>query len=72
MLPLPPATLPTPAALHPAAAAYATAGKPLPSDIEKCVEWLLNSPLAEAFGRMAELQAGKGVALVDILQQLHP
>ncbi|KAL4444574.1 hypothetical protein ABPG77_002391 [Micractinium sp. CCAP 211/92] len=52
--------------------AYATAGKPLPSDIENCAEWLLNSPLAEAFQRMAELQAGKGVALVDILQQLHP
>ena len=53
-------------------AAYATAGKPLPQDIEDCAQWLLNKPLREAFQRMQDLQLQKGVALVDILQQLHP
>lgn len=53
-------------------AAYATAGKPLPADIDQAMQWLLNEPLSEAFCRLSELQAGKGVVLVDILQQLHP
>lgn len=52
--------------------AYATAGKPLPQDIERCAHWLLNEPLSEAFRLMLNLQLDKGVALVDILQQLHP
>ncbi|EFN56281.1 hypothetical protein CHLNCDRAFT_145161 [Chlorella variabilis] len=52
--------------------AYATAGKPLPQDIERCAQWLLNEPLGEAFQHMLDLQLQKGVALVDILQQLHP
>lgn len=52
--------------------AYATAGKPLPADIEHCAQWLLNEPLREAFGRLLDLQLGKGIALTDILQQLHP
>lgn len=54
------------------ASAYACAGKPLPSEIEACAGWLLNEPLAEAFARIAELQLHNGVALVDVLQQLHP
>jgi replication factor C subunit 3/5 len=55
-----------------AAAAYATAGKPLPQDIERCAHWLLNSPLRQAYQQLLDLQLQKGVALVDILQQLHP
>ncbi|GAB4817521.1 hypothetical protein N2152v2_004567 [Parachlorella kessleri] len=51
---------------------YATAGKPLPRDIEDCARWLLNEPLSVAFQRILELQLHRGVALVDILQQLHP
>lgn len=66
-----PLSPPCTAALRPSAA-YATAGKPLPADIELCMQWLLNEPLREAFARMLDLQLGKGVALVDILQQLHP
>ena len=30
---------------------YATAGKPLPRDIEDCACWLLNEPLSVAFQR---------------------
>lgn len=52
--------------------AYACAGKPLPAEIEAVAQWLLNEPLAAAFGRISDLQLQKGVALVDILQQLHP
>ncbi|KAI7846416.1 hypothetical protein COHA_000126 [Chlorella ohadii] len=53
-------------------AAYATAGKPMPADIESCAQWLLNEPLCEAFRRLLDLQLQRGVALVDVLQQLHP
>ena len=53
-------------------AAYACAGKPLPREIEDCAGWLLNEPLAAAFARINELQLNKGLALVDVLQQLHP
>ena len=55
-----------------AAGVYACAGKPLPADIEECAGWLLNEPLSAAFERIAGLQLAKGLALVDILQQLHP
>lgn len=37
-----------------------------------CPQWLLNEPLAEAFRRLLDLQLQRGVALVDVLQQLHP
>ena len=37
-----------------------------------CLQWLLNEPLAEAFRRLLDLQLQRGVALVDVLQQLHP
>lgn len=50
---------------------YGCAGKPLPADIESCANWLLNEPLPEAFRKIKELQTTKGIALVDILQQLH-
>ena len=53
-------------------AVYSCAGKPLPREIEECAGWLLNEPLADAFGRISELQLSKGLALVDVLQQLHP
>ena len=51
---------------------YTTAGKPLPSEIEACAQWLLNEPLSTAFKKLNDLQMSKGIALVDILQQLHP
>jgi hypothetical protein len=28
---------------------YATAGKPLPQDIQDCAQWLLNEPLSVAY-----------------------
>lgn len=36
------------------------------------LQWLLNEPLCEAFRRLLDLQLQRGVALVDVLQQLHP
>lgn len=54
------------------ATVYTTAGKPLPMDIENCARWLLNEPLEVVFQRMYEMQLLRGVALVDVLQQLHP
>jgi replication factor C subunit 3/5 len=51
---------------------YITAGKPLPVDIENCARLLLNDPIESVFQKMYQMQLHKGVALVDIVQQLHP
>ncbi|KAG2498885.1 hypothetical protein HYH03_003077 [Edaphochlamys debaryana] len=53
-------------------AVYTCTGNPLPSDIEECLRWLLNEPVAEAFNRVQGLQVERGVALVDIVRELHP
>ncbi|KAL6777692.1 RFC5 [Auxenochlorella protothecoides x Auxenochlorella symbiontica] len=54
------------------ASAYTCAGRPLPADIESAMHWLLNEPLTAAMEKLTDLQRSKGVALVDILQALHP
>jgi len=50
---------------------YATAGKPRPVDVEEIVRCLLNEELGVAFERIKELTAHKGIALVDVLHELH-
>ncbi|KAF8073115.1 RFC3 [Scenedesmus sp. PABB004] len=51
---------------------YLTTGNPLPSDIEAVINWLLNEPFVTAFQSIAKLQVDRGVALVDIVRELHP
>lgn len=46
--------------------------EPIAPAVVPCSQWLLNEPLAEAFRRLLDLQLQRGVALVDVLQQLHP
>jgi replication factor C subunit 3/5 len=53
-------------------AVYLTTGAPLPRDVEAVVGWLLNEDFNVAFDRIAQLQVDKGVALVDIVRELHP
>ena len=53
-------------------AVYLTTGNPLPSDIEAAVGWLLNDDFNVAFDRILSLQRTKGVALVDVVRELHP
>jgi replication factor C subunit 3/5 len=50
---------------------YATAGKPLPKDIEEIVQSLLNDDLRVAFQKIKALTERKGIALVDVLYELH-
>eukprot|EP00877_Chromochloris_zofingiensis_P001247 jgi/Chrzof1/11122/Cz05g24170.t1 len=53
-------------------AVYLCTGNPLPADIESAVYWLFNDDFNTAFDRVLGLQLNKGVALVDIVRELHP
>jgi len=46
-------------------------GKPLRSDISAIAKFLLNTSYQEAFEKIKEIQTTKGIALSDILHQLH-
>ncbi|CAL1272481.1 unnamed protein product [Larinioides sclopetarius] len=50
---------------------YACVGHPLKSDMEKIVNWLLNDDFMPAFKNINELKILKGLALQDILTQVH-
>jgi replication factor C subunit 3/5 len=50
---------------------YATAGKPMPADVEEIVQSLLNDDLRQAYERIKGLMVKKGIALVDVLYELH-
>ena len=50
---------------------YATAGKPRPADVEEIVRCLMNDELGVAFERIKGMTAQKGIALVDVLHDLH-
>lgn len=50
---------------------YSTAGKPMPKDVEEIVRCLMNDDLKVAFEKVAGLTAHKGIALVDVLHELH-
>ncbi|GBF90937.1 replication factor C subunit 5 [Raphidocelis subcapitata] len=53
-------------------AVYLCTGNPMPRDIEAVVNWLLNEEFNDAFQRILQLQVDKGVALVDVVRELHP
>ncbi|KAF8767711.1 replication factor C subunit 5-like [Argiope bruennichi] len=50
---------------------YACVGHPLKSDMEKIVNWLLNDDFMPAYKNINELKILKGLALQDILTQVH-
>ncbi|GFR19873.1 replication factor C subunit 5 [Trichonephila clavata] len=50
---------------------YACVGHPLKSDIKKIVNWLLNDDFVAAYKNINELKILKGLALQDILTQVH-
>jgi len=52
-------------------AIYLTTGNPLPSDIERMINWLLNEDYNVAFGRVYKLKSEKGLALIDIISNLN-
>lgn len=53
-------------------AVYQCTGNPLPKDIEAIVQALFNDDFVAVFERLQDMQLNKGLALTDIVQQLHP
>ena len=51
---------------------YKCTGSPLPKDIEEIVNALFNEKFEEVFQKIRDMQVQKGLALTDIVQQLHP
>eukprot|EP00731_Ephydatia_muelleri_P022557 Em0015g140a len=50
---------------------YACTGQPLPSDIASIVHWMLNDSFSTAYQNIMKLKTLKGLALQDILTQVH-
>ncbi|KAJ8923290.1 hypothetical protein NQ315_001848 [Exocentrus adspersus] len=50
---------------------YNCVGHPLKSDIENIVKWLLNESFAMTYKNIKELKVLKGIALIDILTEVH-
>ncbi|XP_014258872.1 replication factor C subunit 5 [Cimex lectularius] len=50
---------------------YTCVGHPTKSDITNILNWLLNSDFVSAYNMVHELQINKGLALVDILHEVH-
>ena len=51
---------------------YLCTGSPLPTDIEAIAKALFNEDFVDVFERIGAMQVAKGLALVDIVQQLLP
>lgn len=49
---------------------YSTSGAPLPEDVNKILQWLLNETMGNAFTNISQMCAERGYALTDILQEL--
>lgn len=52
-------------------AVYTCTGHPMPSDITLILTWLLNESFATAFANVESLKVEKGLALVDVVSELH-
>ncbi|KAI9099973.1 P-loop containing nucleoside triphosphate hydrolase protein [Phlyctochytrium arcticum] len=52
-------------------AVYLCTGAPLPSDINQICDWLFNSDFASAYTNIQQLRITKGLALADIITQIH-
>lgn len=50
---------------------YACTGAPMPSDIEQMVNWLLSDDITSCFNKIYDLKTLKGIALADILTEIH-
>ncbi|CAH0392027.1 unnamed protein product [Bemisia tabaci] len=52
-------------------AVYSCCGHPLKNDIFEVLKWLLNDPFSSAYQKIQELKIRKGLALQDILTDVH-
>jgi replication factor C subunit 3/5 len=50
---------------------YACTGNPMPRDIKRILDLLLNHGFREAFGEISDMQRDKGLSLVDIVTYVH-
>jgi len=50
---------------------YTCVGHPLKSDIRNILEWLLNDDISTTYKKIQDLKLHKGLALQDILTELH-
>ena len=50
---------------------YQCTGSPMPADVEQVLRWLLQEDFVTAFNNIWQLMTGKGLALQDILTELH-
>lgn len=50
---------------------YICVGHPLRKDIENIIQWLLNTSFHEAYNNILKLKTTKGLALQDILTEVH-
>ncbi|NXJ72698.1 RFC5 factor, partial [Rostratula benghalensis] len=50
---------------------YTCTGHPLKSDIANILDWMLNEDFSTAYRRITELKTLKGLALQDILTEIH-
>ncbi|KAJ7536426.1 hypothetical protein O6H91_12G069100 [Diphasiastrum complanatum] len=53
-------------------AVYLCTGSPMPKDIEQIAYWLLNESFVTAYQSVSQMKTLKGLALVDIVRELHP
>jgi len=53
-------------------AVYTCVGRPLKTEINSIVNWLLNKPFRQAYEDISKLKLEKGLALQDILADVHP
>jgi len=51
---------------------YTCTGNPLPKDIEAIVGFLLNDSIQDAYEKISKLKLAKGLALADLVTELHP
>lgn len=51
---------------------YMSTGNPLPSDVRKMLDLMVNQPFEKAFLEVTRLKTVKGLALSDILREIHP
>ena len=50
---------------------YACVGHPLRRDVEDVVNWLLNEEFTACYRNIQKIQTAKGLALQDILSEVH-
>jgi replication factor C subunit 3/5 len=50
---------------------YLCTGQPRPGEIRQMTEWLLELPLQEAYEKVSQLSVARGLALQDIVTELH-